>query len=296
MRISKKFAGDKCLGKQIYVRKRVEGSESDAEAAVLAGLEAEFLAAAARAAAGAGDKKRGADDAGGGGKRPSRARRAKPETAAPPAPADASDARAPSPAPSVETASDDSARASGASSPSKPLSFKRLGSSGALSRLPQSFLSAGKEARELAEAHSRANAFTTFDDLPRAEIIQSPPAQLMLELGPVPRAPAPHPTMGAYAFSIARGTSSHSLQRLGDQHRRCELSERALDVASAGSDDDELSLASGGYEEAYGDLDPSDLDDDDGASNFFDELEEEPRRAGVTLRHGDVLVPCAAAS
>ena len=102
--------------------------------------------------------------------------------------------------------------------------------------------------------------------------------------------------MGAYAFSIARGTSSHSLQRLGDQHRRGDMSSRALDVASAGSDDDELSLASGGYEEAYGDLDPSDLDDDDGASYFFDELEEEPRRAGVTLRHGEVLVPCAAAS
>lgn len=79
----------------------------------------------------------------------------------------------------------------------------------------------GREARELAEelvdAHRRANEHksASFSDLPKAECIQSPPAALMLELGPTPRR-VPHPTIGAYAFSIARGTSNSSLQRLAD--------------------------------------------------------------------------------
>mmetsp|Transcript_23428 Transcript_23428/g.30415 ORF Transcript_23428/g.30415 Transcript_23428/m.30415 type:complete len:403 (-) Transcript_23428:855-2063(-) len=57
---------------------------------------------------------------------------------------------------------------------------------------------------------------TSFSDLPKAECIQQPPAVLMLELGPTPRNNRQaHPTIGAYAFSIARGTSNSSLQRMG---------------------------------------------------------------------------------
>ena len=43
MRISKKFAGKKCLGKQIYVRKAAEGEDAGAELAALAALEKAFL-------------------------------------------------------------------------------------------------------------------------------------------------------------------------------------------------------------------------------------------------------------
>ena len=51
MRISKKFAGDKCLGKQIYLRRAASAAEAEAEARALAALEAAFVAAATRQAA-----------------------------------------------------------------------------------------------------------------------------------------------------------------------------------------------------------------------------------------------------
>lgn len=63
MRISKKFAGKKCLGKQIYVRKAAEGEDASAELAALAALEKAFLEGAynrppprAKRAAGGGAK------------------------------------------------------------------------------------------------------------------------------------------------------------------------------------------------------------------------------------------------
>ena len=43
MRISKKFAGDKCLGKQIYLRRPMDAPVAAAEALELAALERAFL-------------------------------------------------------------------------------------------------------------------------------------------------------------------------------------------------------------------------------------------------------------
>ena len=100
------------------------------------------------------------------------------------------------------------------------LVFRRLGSATRLSSLCEGdFLGArgvSDALLELAEARSRADRHSTssFADLPRADLIQSPPTALLLELAPTPRARGPHPTVGAYAFSIARGTSSSSLKGL----------------------------------------------------------------------------------
>mmetsp|Transcript_7871 Transcript_7871/g.24148 ORF Transcript_7871/g.24148 Transcript_7871/m.24148 type:complete len:514 (+) Transcript_7871:127-1668(+) len=104
----------------------------------------------------------------------------------------------------------------------------------------------GREARELAEelvdAHRRANKHksTSFADLPKADTIQSPPAALMLELGPTPRR-LPHPTIGAYAFSIARGTSNSSLQRLADEEAA---------AAAASYDDDPTCFFDDAFDDA----------------------------------------------
>ena len=81
------------------------------------------------------------------------------------------------------------------------LIFRRLGSWPRLSSLA---CGTSNALIELAEARSRADRhYSSFADLPRADLIQSPPTALLLELAPTPRARRPHPTVGAYAFSIA---------------------------------------------------------------------------------------------
>lgn len=150
MRISKKFAGEKCLGKQIFLR-RGDDVQVKKEAVLLEKLEKAFIAAEEP-------------------KKPHK----EPEQV-------------------LQHLS---------------MAESKLGYSSHVAR------EARELAQELVDAHTKG--VVTFDDLPKAESIQSPPAALMLELGPTPKVRQPHPTMGAYAFSIARGTSNTSLNTLND--------------------------------------------------------------------------------
>ena len=118
---------------------------------------------------------------------------------------------------------------------------------------------------ELVDAARRADAHRSrsFADLPKAECIQQPPAALMLELGPTPRARLPHPTIGAYAFSIARGTSESSLQRMGCS--RVSLGGgRLLD-----DEEEDVDLTT------HGCLSLSEPDDGEGIPNFFDDDDDD---------------------
>mmetsp|Transcript_18419 Transcript_18419/g.62082 ORF Transcript_18419/g.62082 Transcript_18419/m.62082 type:complete len:439 (-) Transcript_18419:178-1494(-) len=157
---------------------------------------------------------------------------------------------------SMSEASDIDASLDGAAA---PLAFRQLGSSARLSSW--FFTSAAptdsREAAELAEARRRANRHNSkcMGDLPRADLIQSPPTALMLELAPGPRAKPPHASLGPYACSIARGTSSASLARHDSGHSLMGLidgddgeSMFADDFAAGFFDDDDDDVAAGGYQ------------------------------------------------
>jgi hypothetical protein len=183
MRISKKFAGDKCLGKQIYLRRPADDPAAAAEAQELAALEHAFLASVARAAVL--PTKRPREGKAGGGAR----KRAKIPTQPPMR-------RIVSASESTGASRCDSDSLSEDEAPARlgPVRFKRLGSATDLARLggaapwgpAPAFAPDAREARELAEAHRRSNAH--FEGPTGREPIQPPPARLMLELGPPLRA------------------------------------------------------------------------------------------------------------
>ena len=286
MRISKKFAGDKCLGKQIYLRRAASAAEAEAEARALAALEAAFVAAATRQAAAPAKRPRG--EAAGDGRRRKAPRR--PRAPAPAAPHGAAPRHVVSASESVgsgrdaddaaSSSSDDdaAARRYGAAVPRRrgesPVRFKRLGSATALDRLggagaaPAAACAAfAGEARALAEAHRRAEAaaFSDGGGFPGGDAAAAappgggptpPPAQLLLELAPSGAAAAAgaRQAPGFYALAIARGASSGALAPLGGGRARADshASEGALLLTVADAPDDFAALRDDG---------PLDLDD-----------------------------------
>ena len=276
MRISKKFAGDKCLGKQIYLRRAASAAEAEAEARALAALEAAFVAAATRQAAAPAKRPRG--EAAGDGRRRKAPRR--PRAPAPAASHGAAPRHVVSASESVgsgrdaddaaSSSSDDdaAARRYGAAVPRRrgesPVRFKRLGSATALDRLggagaaPAAACAAfAGEARALAEAHRRAEAAALSDGggFPGGGPTP-PPAQLLLELAPSGAAAAAgaRQAPGFYALAIARGASSGALAPLGGGRARADshASEGALLLTVADAPDDFAALRDDG---------PLDLDD-----------------------------------
>lgn len=311
MRISKKFAGDKCLGKQIYAKRDVDPATFEAEEALLARLEADFLTsirgtgtshqshhhhhhhhqehhassvggtalssarplaqklashrgssqgsayssrrqATTYAAARAGNSTTTAAHHHHHHATIKRSRAAQPETRQISDSAIAETLSAVSLMHSSSTeASEEGSEVSdgeenfvtayGSYETGRPLAFRKLGSSTRIGIC--SFLGAGHvehEALELADAHQRANLHSTktLDDLPHADLIQSPPAALMLELAPTPRPRQAHPTLGTYASSIARGTSSSSLNRMTTAPQT-PVNEVSSDNSSTSADDDD---------------------------------------------------------
>ena len=276
MRISKKFAGDKCLGKQIYLRHAAAAAEAEAEARALAALEAAFVAAATRQAAAPAKRPRGNAAGPRGRKAPRR-----PRAPAPAPPPSAAPRHIVSASESVgsgrdadDAASSDDDEAAARRRSESPVRFKRLGSATALDRLgdagaaPAAACAAfAGEARALAEAHRRAEAAALSDGggFPGGGgggLGRPPPAQLLLELAPSGAAAGARAAPGLYALAIARGASSGALSPLGGRARAdSHASEGALLLAMSDIPDDFAALHDDG---------PLDLDDDPAWLDAFD--------------------------
>lgn len=267
MRISKKFAGEKCLGKQIFLRRSgVDDEQLKQEQELLDKLERAFLssvsndvpvvrrdvAVVSRAPSSAEPSSASEDER----EMPPKSRKRNDLSKSLPVSLAKLHRPAESDANVVENEQADEfsrQRSAVVVSPTKPIEAPRpppdVVPFGKAWGDPHSANFVGREARELAEeladAQRRANKHksSSFADLPKADCIQSPPAALMLELGPTPRR-VPHPTIGAYAFSIARGTSNSSLQRMADQEQSIndalDDEDLNIDTPSCFFDDDDV--------------------------------------------------------
>ncbi|KAJ8598215.1 hypothetical protein CTAYLR_005515 [Chrysophaeum taylorii] len=267
MRISKKFAGEKCLGKQIFLRRSgVDEEQLRQEAELLARLETAFLTSID-------DRRPPPVVSSSGSEDEEPLPKEKPKSSPPKPPA-------PPPVPVVEPEppqEPDQVLRHLAQIPGHDKSFRELGHTAFVAREAQEL------ADELVDAHRRANLHKSanFADLPKAECIQSPPAALMLELGPTPRARLPHPTIGAYAFSIARGTSNSSLQRMAAAEEEDQLVSSGEAAAAATTTTTTTTTTIIKPESSDDGDDDADEDDDDDlasadlAAAFFDDLDDQ---------------------